>query len=164
MKHIDEAIYDLGQDKVIRKKKSVIAAVVVLAVGIAMVVASMAPGVRSSENMYTALVFLGWTLIVAGVVWALVVLFSKGARAYYVPTKEFLKRTEMYYDGDKFSQVAGCVNSGDFEKLASIEGGEGASVMVVLYQGRKGGVTMCQLLRYIPHNYEPECEMLIFEK
>lgn len=25
-------------------------------------------------------------------------------------------------------------------------------------------IILCQVFRYVPHNYEPECEMLIFEK
>jgi hypothetical protein len=75
-----------------------------------------------------------------------------------------LKRGEFYFDGEKFAEVADCVAKGDFQRLASIDGGVGASVMVVTYEGKKGGTRMCQLFRYIPHNYEPEGEMLVFER
>jgi hypothetical protein len=163
MKHIDEAIYELGTDKVIRKKGSVIGAIVVLVVGAAMVAVSMMPTVKDSENLYTAFVFLGWIMVLAGVIWVLATLFGGSGRAYHVPTKEFLKRRELYFDGEKYAEVAECVAAGDLARLAAIDGGVGASVMVVMYEGKKGGVRMCQLFRYIPHNYEPEGEMLVFK-
>lgn len=164
IKHIDEAIFDLGEQTIVKKRKSIVAAVIVLAIGIAMVVASMTPVVAANENLHAGVMFLGWTLLVAGVVWALTTFFGSGGRVYYLPTGEYLKRTEMFYDAEHFGVVAECVRNGDFSKLAQIEGGAGASVMVVFYQGRKGGVTICQLFRYVPHSYEPESEMLVFEK
>jgi hypothetical protein len=163
MKHIDVAIYELGTDRVIRKKGSVIGAIVVLLAGAAMVAVSMMPAVEASENLYTAFVFLGWVMVLAGIIWGLSVMFGGAGRAYHVPTKEFLKRSELYFDGEKYAEEADCVAKGDLARLAAIDGGVGASVMVVTYEGRKSGARMCQLFRYIPHNYEPEGEMLIFE-
>jgi hypothetical protein len=163
MKHIDEAIYELGTDRVIRKKGSVIGAIVVLLAGVAMVAVSMMPSVEASENLYTAFVFLGWVMVLAGVIWGLATLFGGSGRAYHVPSKEFLKRTELFFEGEKFAEVADCVAKGDFARLASIDGGVGASVSVVMYEGKQSGIRMCQLFRYIPHNYEPEGDMLIFE-
>lgn len=164
IKHIDEAIYELGPDKVIKKRKSVLPALIVLVVGAVMVAASFMPEVKASENLYTALVFMGWTVVAAGVVWALIVLLGGTGRPYYVPTGEFLKRTEMYYDPQHLGKVREHVSKGDFKKLAAIEGGMGTVVMVVLYQGKKTGSTICQVLTYIPHNYEPADPMLVFEK
>lgn len=164
IKHIDQAIFDLGEQTVVKRRKSIISAIAVLAAGMAMVVASMMPAVTANENLHAGIMFLGWALLAAGVIWALTTLFGSGGRVFYLPTREFLKRTEMFYDAEHFAVVAECVRSGDFKRLAQIEGGVGASVMVVFYQGRKGGVTICQLFRYIPHSYEPQSEMLVFEK
>ncbi len=164
IKHIDEAMYELGADKVIKKKKSVIPGLLTLVAGGAMVAAALMPSIKDTENLSFGLLFMGAIFAMTGLVLLVLVLAGSGGRPYYVPTKEFLKRIEMYYDGQLLGKVRECVGKGDFARLAEIDGGMGTGVMVVMYRGKKTGTTFCQVFDYIPHNYEPADEMLAFGK
>ncbi len=164
IKHIDGAIYELGADKVIKKKKSLIPGLFTLTVGAAMVAAALLPPVRGTENLSFGLIFMGVIFAIIGIVLLILVLAGSGGRPYHVPTREFLKRTELYYDSSHLGRVRECVGKGDFAGLAAIDGGLGTGVMVVMYRGSKTGITICQAFTYIPHNYEPADPMLIFEK
>ena len=164
IKHIDEAIYELGPGKVIKKKRNIIPSLALLLIGAAMIAVALMPLVKNIENLFFGLIFMGCVFAATGLVLLLIALLGSGGRPYYVPTGEFLKRTETYYDTQHLSKVRECVGKGDFKRLAEIDGGMGTAVMVVMYRGKKTGVTICQILTYIPHNYEPAEAMLIFEK
>ncbi len=164
IKHIDDAIYELGPDKVIKKKRSLMPGLLTLIVGAAMVAVALMPEIKNTENLSFGLLFMGAVFAIIGMILLVLVLAGSGGRPYYVPTREFLKRTEMYYDNQHLSKVRDCVGKGDFDRLSQIDGGMGTGVMVVIYRGKKTGMTFCQAFTYIPHNYEPADAMLVFEK
>ena len=163
-KHIDQAIYEMPDMQVVRRRKSLLPAFLLLVIGAAMITLCMtSPGVTANANLHASLLVCGWVLVLVGGIILLVRLFGKGSVPYNLTGREKLKRKEFYFETGKLPEVKDCLRRGDLEALGRIPRITTPVAVLVVYRGVTSGSLMCQPLEYIPHEYVPVAEMAIFK-
>lgn len=78
---ICEAMYALPGGVVVKRRKSQLRAAVLFIAGVALVVVNNMYGAELTNNMRSAIVFIGGLLILSGMVMAAIQLFGSGGRA-----------------------------------------------------------------------------------
>lgn len=138
-------------------KNSPIVSLAVVALGGLLFVVAMMVGSRSGA--YTALLFIGFLLLVAGVS----MFFLRKAVYKYLPTGELLQESTMYFDSAQKGDVESALENGDFNRLRFLSSGNSTlPLMLEFYCSKSGSCAMYQMYRYVPHYYEPLGEMQFY--
>ena len=161
---IDEAIYDLGDLHITRKKKNPLASIIVLLVGVGLTASVYTvEAIQSNANLSSALILIGGITAIIGLVKTLICLFHKGLPVYK-PTGERLRRFEFFYEAANRDRVCDCVRRGDFKALAEIPQSNTSAIIAILYKTPGDNIALAQVLEFIPHFHRPVMETQIFPK
>lgn len=162
-KTIDDAIYDVANEQVVKRRRNPAAAMLILVVGLAVMGLGYFAGNLLAPALSSAMILTGFVLAFAGVVKTVIDLSDKG-RPYYKPSGEKLRRYELIFDTPYLLKVCQCVNDGDLDALTGLPHGKSASVVAVIYKTAQNDVAMTQVFDHESRKRRPLTEMKIFEK
>ncbi len=161
---IDEAIYHVAGDQIVRKKRNPIKALLILILGIALIVAGYSvPAIHSNANLSSAAILIGGGIAIVGFVLTLVRLTGKGA-PFYLPTGKKLRRTELFFETALRNDVCDCVRTGNFGKLAELPRSDSSALIAIIYRTDDQDIALAQVLEFVPHHHQPITDTLIFQK
>lgn len=155
-KIIDDAIYEVAEQRIERCRKNPAAGLTVLAIGLLLSGAVYVVGYNTILGK--GLLLVGLILAAAGVV-RVALDFSCREKLYYTPSGSELRRYEIPFDTPYTMKVCQAVASGDLASLSGIPRGRTSSVRVVVYKSTDNGVIMTQVLQ----SQKPLTETRIFE-
>lgn len=110
---ICEAMYALPGAVVIRRRKSFLMPVLLVAAGIALLILNRSFRADLSNDLRSAIVFVGASLLLAGVAVLFARLFSAG-NPYYPAGRCYLRYEELFFEIYEKTAVARCVEEGGF--------------------------------------------------
>ncbi len=160
METIDNKIYDILGAEVERRKKPLLLPLISLALGCAFLGCAF---LCSDPNLYFGLLMWGVLvmLISAGVV--LVRLFGGNNVPFYVTGGERFHRIEKYYAYESLSELQACISRADSAALGKLKTVDASNVKLVCYNAPKSGLSICQIMTYVPHEYRPASEVVVMK-
>lgn len=159
-KTIDDAIYEIANEQIIKRRRNPAAAIIILVAGLAVIGIGYF-GERPAP--FSWMIIAGFIMALAGIVKIVIDLLDKG-RPYYKPNGEKLRRYELIFDTPYRLKVCQCVNEGDLDALTVLPHGKSASVVAVIYKTAQNDIAMTQVFDHDPRRRRPLTEMKMFEK
>ena len=120
---ICEAMYALPGGVVVKRRKSQLRAAVLFIAGVALVVVNNMYGAELTNNMRSAIVFIGGLLILSGMVMAAIQLFGSGGVPFHKDKHCYLVFEELYFDRGVRADVVQSVENGAVDRLLGPHGG-----------------------------------------
>lgn len=160
---ICEAICALPDGAVVRRHKSFWMPVVLLLAGAALIAVNQVSGAELTNNLRSALVFVGGTLAVVGLMVMLVRIFGGGV-PYHEQTKSYLRYEELYFDRKWWREVASYVEGGDVKRLRALERSRVPAVAVAMYSTPDGRFSAMQAFEYADLEYRPMSELKVVNR
>jgi hypothetical protein len=157
MKYIDNEIYNILDGAIVRRRKSIVIPMIMLALGI---VAFVGGFVITDGDLSFGLMLCGVIVALSGGAMVLMRTTGQQFAPYYTPTKEPLRRREIYYPYSKLELVREALSAKRHPESWGIESVESSNLKMVCYEAPKGGVCFCQIQMYIPHEYSPIGEIV----
>ena len=154
---IEEYLKNGTNDKIGRYRKSPVAGILVLIIGIAVLIVSLKIALPDALKM--TLLTLGALGLIAGF---LMLVFGAAGNSYqYLPTRSPLKHYRRYINTADRQQAINCLTTGDFTHLGDIRQEASTSAMVVAYVSRDGACAILQLMEYVPHHFQASTPVLV---
>lgn len=158
---ICEAMYALPGEVVVRRRKSLLIPAVLLVAGVAMLVLNHIYGAGLSNNMRSALVFLGGSLALAGMITLAARFFSAEGAPYYRAGRRYLRYDELYFERGLSAEVKECIAQGDAERLFALPHAQVPAVAVAVYRTPDNRFAAMQAFEYADLEYRPLTELRI---
>ena len=117
---ICEAMYALPGGVVVKRRKSQLRAAVLFIAGVALVVVNNMYGAELTNNMRSAIVFIGGLLILSGMVMAAIQLFGSGGVPFHKDKHCYLVFEELYFDRGVRADVVQSVENGAVDRLLGL--------------------------------------------
>lgn len=117
---ICEAMYALPGGVVVKRRKSQLRAAVLFIAGVALVVVNNMYGAELTNNMRSAIVFIGGLLILSGMVMAAIQLFGSGGVPFHKDKHCYLVFEELYFDRGVRADVVQSVEDGAVDRLLGL--------------------------------------------
>ena len=157
MKYIDNEIYNMLDGAIVRRRKSIVIPMIMLVVGLAAFVGGF---MTADGDLSFGLMLCGVIVAVWGGAMVLMRTTGQQFAPYYTPTSEPLRRREVYYPYAKLELVREALNAKRHPETWGIESVNSSNLKMVCYEAPKGGVYICQLMVYVPHEYSPIGEII----
>ena len=158
---ICEAMYALPGEVVVRRRKSLLIPAVLLVAGVAMLVLNNMYGAGLSNNMRSALVFLGGSLALAGMITLAARFFSSEGAPYYRAGRCYLRYEELYFERGLSAEVRKCIAQGDVGRLFALPHAQVPAVAVAVYRTPDNRFAAMQAFEYTDLEYRPLTELRI---
>lgn len=152
---ICEAMYALPGELVVRRRKSLLVPAVLLLAGVAILVLNNLYGAGLTNNLRSAMVFVGGSLALVGMITLAARFFSAEGAPYYRPGRSYLRFDELYFERGAASSVVDCVSEGDVQRLFTMPHARVPAVAVAVYHTRDNGFAVMQAFEYTDLEYRP---------
>ncbi|MDL2320011.1 hypothetical protein LJC45_02630 [Alistipes sp. OttesenSCG-928-B03] len=163
-KNIDEAIYDMAAERIVRRKANPMISLAMLFAGLALIVTVYFIGNTGLHpNLESAMLLGGILIAFAGAVKIVIDLTGKGAPVH-VESGSKLRRYELTFDMPYKLKVLECVNDGDLDALTCLPRGNSAAITVVIYKSADNEVAFTQAFGRESRDNRPLTETRYFEK
>ena len=160
-----EALYALPDNIIVKRRKSVIAPVVSIALGAFMVVTGyVIPESKTSADWHSSLLLLGAIVAIVGFVMMLGRLFGGEGRPCLGDVGEPLKISELSFARMQMREVMEAIDSGDIDALLAISESSVAAVTVAMCRTSDGRFVVCQPFEYVEMEYRPLRDIKILKK
>ena len=113
-------MYALPGGVVVKRRKSQLRAAVLFIAGVALVVVNNMYGAELTNNMRSAIVFIGGLLILSGMVMAAIQLFGSGGVPFHKDKHCYLVFEELYFDRGVRADVVQSVENGAVDRLLGL--------------------------------------------
>ncbi|MBQ4279917.1 MAG: hypothetical protein IJC16_08200 [Rikenellaceae bacterium] len=160
---IDEALYEVADGTVIRKKRNLVIPAVVMVVGALIAAFSDRIDIFFPRvDLAAALMLSGGVLCITGLINLIVDATSKTGVPVFAETGEKLQRHQLFYDTHKKGELCNCFESGDFSKLSKIDKSSVSAVILTVYSTKSGSMAMAQVSEFVPHQFVPVTGIKMF--
>ena len=161
---ICEAMYALPGGVVVKRRKSQLRAAVLFIAGVALVVVNNMYGAELTNNMRSAIVFIGGLLILSGMVMAAIQLFGSGGVPFHKDKHCYLVFEELYFDRDVRADVVQSVENGAVDRLLGLARANVPALTVALYRTPDNSFAAMQAFEYADLEYKPLTRLNIVDK
>lgn len=161
---ICEAMYALPGDVVVKRRKSPVFPLALLLAGVAMIVLNNRYGAELTNNMRSALVFIGGTLALAGLIASAAKIFGTGGVPYHRGGHCYLRYEELYFERGSRGEVMQSVADGAVERLLGMGHAKVPALTVALYRTPDNRFAALQAFEYDDLEYKPLTELKIVDK
>lgn len=141
-----------GRVVVCRRRTPFVPALVALA-GAAMIAANHVWAAELTDNVRSALVFVGGVLLFAGAGLLCARLFGRGGIPFHPGSKRFLRYEEWYFEPKDKPEVVRCVREGDLRRLQTMARSRIPAVAVAIYATPDGQFAALQAFEYADLEY-----------
>ena len=144
--------------KIVRKKNSPIIAILILAIGIALLV--MMRYLKMSDSLMTTCLTLGFITTAVGFI--LTAMTFSGALTHYIylPTKSPMKDKKVYLSTDEYNGIVSLIESGNIHSLTTLNTVVSSNCALRILASRDGACLLVQAGRFDSNNFEPETQVL----
>ena len=146
-------MYALPGEVVVRRRKSLVLPAALFVAGVVLLVLNHVYGAELSNNMRSALVFLGGSLAAR--------FFSAEGAPYYRAGRCYLRYDELYFERGLAAEVRECVAQGDAERLFALPHAQVPAVAVAVYRTPDNRFAAMQAFEYADLEYRPLTELRI---
>ena len=161
MKYIDNEIYNMLDGAIVRRRKSIIIPLIMLIAGVAAFVGGF---MTEDGDLSFGLMLSGVIIALSGGAMVLMRTTGQQFAPYYTPTSEPLRRKEIYYPYAKLELVREALSAKRHPEAWGIESVDSSNLKMVCYEAPKGGVCICQIMIYVPHEYTPLDEIVLINR
>ena len=155
---ICEAMYALPGGVVVKRRKSQLRAAVLFIAGVALVVVNNMYGAELTNNMRSAIVFIG------GMVMAAIQLFGSGGVPFHKDKHCYLVFEELYFDRGVRADVVQSVEDGAVDRLLGLARANVPALTVALYRTPDNSFAAMQAFEYADLEYKPLTRLNIVDK
>ena len=152
---ICEAMYALPEGLVVKRRKSLLSAILLIALGVTFIVLNKFYADSMSHNLQSALVFSGGVLLVLGVIVGSIRLFGSGGDPYYKGDNTRLCYNELYFDRLSRDEVLSVIREGAVKRLFDLPHIDVPAIVVVVYRTIDCRFAVMQAYEYVDLEYRP---------
>lgn len=152
---ICEAMYALPGEVVVRRRKSLVMPAALFVAGAALLVLNHIYGAGMTNNLRSALVFVGGSLLLAGMITLAARLFSAEGTPYYRPGRCYLRYDELYFERSDTQAVEQCIAGGDVQRLFTLNHAQVPAISVAVYHTPDNRFAAMQAFEYTDLEYRP---------
>ena len=161
IKDFNEALYASSNGAVVERRKSIVAPILVLLAGMALLVANyFIENGSDANNLKSTLVLVGGAVTLVGVVMCGINIFGSGA-PYHTTDKCFLVRKQYSIDRSQEKEAVNAVKSADRLALDVIEESDIAGVSVLCYYSPRSRFCAMQAFAYEEFVYKAITELQV---
>lgn len=157
------ALYALPAGTVVKRRKSLFVPLLIAVAGGGLLVVNTFLEGAALDNQKSAVVFVGGTLLLVGLLWLVVRLGAQGV-PYHLPSKSYMRFDELYFDRSLQSEVTGRLEAGDLDGLLRLPRQTIPAVAVMLCRTRDNTLAAGRAFAYAELEYKPLGEMNIMDK
>ncbi|MEG1700216.1 MAG: hypothetical protein RR270_02930 [Alistipes sp.] len=158
---ICEALYALPGSVVVKHRKPLLFPGVLLVAGVAMIVLNNVFVAEISNNISSALVFVGGLAAAMGVVFLLARLFGSNGVPFHQGNRCYLHYDEFYFDRKVRTEVMQSVGEGNVKRLLEMEHAQVPALAVAVYRTPDNRFAAMQAFEYADLEYRPLTELKI---
>lgn len=160
-KLIDEVLAEVAPDKIVMHRRSPLAAIIVLLVGIVLLILNFTASGDNESGLQAGAALGGIVACGVGVAMLILAFTGKKNRPYSIAERKALHKTTTFYSFADRDKVAEAVRNNDLKALAKVPTSQSAAVLHICWATPSGKLRVEQVQEYIPHRYEPVTEVLV---
>ncbi len=161
-KLIEEVLYEVAPDKIIKRRRSPLWSMVLVVVGVVlMMLKSEDPETNGANGLLAGALLTGVVCVVVGVVLTFRALTGKGGVPWSVDERCRLRKCTTFYSFENRDLVADCVRSNDRRTLAKVPVSQSAAVLLISWSTPSGRLRVEQVQEFVPHRYQPVTEVFV---
>ncbi len=160
---ICEAMYALPNGVVVRRRKSLLIPVVLFVAGVALLMVNMSVGAELTNNLRSALVFIGGGLALGGMITFVGRTFGAHGVPYYAQGRCYLRYDELYFERAHRDVVAQYVEAGRLQQLLAMNQTHVPAIAVAIYRTPDNRFAAMQAFEYTELEYRPLTGLKIVE-
>lgn len=161
---ICEAMYALPGGVVVKRRRSQLLPAVLFLAGVALVVVNNIYGAELTNNVRSSVVFIGGSLIVAGMVMAAIQIFGAGGVPFHKDKHCYLVFEELYFDRGIRADVVQSIEDGTVDRLLGLGRAKVPALTVALYHTPDNRFAAMQAYEYADLEYKPLTKLKIVDK
>lgn len=158
---INEVLAEVAPNEIVMRRRSPLAALVVLCVGAILLVLNFTANSDHESGLQAGAALGGVTACGIGVVMLALTFTGKKSQPWSLAERKPLRKTTTFYSFADRDKVADAVRRNDRKALADIPVSQSAAVMHICWATPSGKLRVEQVQEYIPHRYEPVTEVLV---
>lgn len=162
-KLIDEVLAEVAPDKIVMHRRSPLAAIIVLFVGVLLLVLNSTASGDHESGLQAGAAIGGVIACGVGVVMMILTFTGKKNMPYSVAERKALRKTTNFYSFTDRDKVAEAVRNNNHKALDKIPTSQSAAVLHICWATPSGKLRIEQVQEYIPHRYEPVTEVLVHQ-
>lgn len=155
-------MYALQSGVVVKRRKPLLIPMLLLLAGAALLVMNNLYGAEVSNNLRSAVVFIGGLTALVGLVGTVVRLVGSGGIPYHKGDRCYLRYEELYFDRKAWQEVTECVQRGEVARLLSMPHSGVPAVTVSLYHTPDNRIAAMQAYEFMDLEYKPLSEIKVF--
>lgn len=152
---ICEAMYALQGGVVVRRQKSLIPSIIVIAVGVALVVLYFTKMESWSNNLASSVILVAGATLLVGLLMACTRLADKEGYPVLSRTGKPLRYVERFFPAERRTEVQRYVEEGSLKRVAALPEGEASAIAVAIYHSADGRFSAMQAYEYVGFEYLP---------
>ena len=155
-----EAMYSMMKGVVEPRRRSMAAPALIAALGVALLLVNgfLIENAVDNSNLKSALVLFGVTLLIVGIVYAIV---RQSGAPYHLQDRCFLCKKELKFYKERREEVVDLVKRADFTTLQQLPEDGVSAVTVVLYSSPRSGFCAAQVFEYEEMEMHPASDLII---
>lgn len=158
---ICEAMYALPGGVVVKRRKPMLVPALLLVAGVAMLVLNNLYGASLTNNLRSAVVFVGGALALAGMVLLAARMFGSDGVPFHKNGHCYLLYDELYFDRASRGEVMQAIAEGKAEKLLTMSHAHVPALTVALYRTPDNRFAAMQAYEYADLEYRAVTELKI---
>lgn len=159
-----EAMYALPSGVVVRRKKSYLPSLAILAVGVALIVLYFLMHSNWSNNLASSLILVAGAAVLIGGLMFVTRLTDREGRPALAATGKPLRYVERYFRVEQRAEISRLVEEGSLARLFATPDGQVSGIAVALYHSPDGAFAAMQAYEYIDFEYRAITPIKIVER
>lgn len=152
---ICEELYSLPGGMIERRRKSLLMPGLLFIAGVALIVVNNLFGEAISNNVSSALVFIGGAMALAGLIMLAARLFASQGVPYYKDGRCFLRYDELYFEPTSRGEMLQSIADGEVAKLLAMKHAQVPVLTVAIYRTPDNRFAALQAFEYADLEYRP---------
>ncbi len=162
-KMLCEALYALPGGVVVRRKKSLLPSLIVMAVGIALVVFYYLSLDAMSNNLASSLILAAGGVLLVGILMLMSRIFDNEGHPALAATGEKLRYEERFFPLDERAAIQRHIDQGDLLHLLAKNEGQVSSIAVAILYSADRRIAAMQGYEYLGFEYRPITGIKVLE-
>lgn len=153
--NLSEALYALPGGVVVRRKKSPVLSLVVLAIGIGLIVLYFFTKDTMGDNLASSLIMAAGAVTLVGGLMLTSCLVDTEGRPVIQATGERLRYKELYFPQEQRAEVQRLIDEGSVKRILATTSSQSSSIAVAIFYSAELHVVSMQAYEYIGYEYRP---------
>lgn len=153
--NLSEALYALPGGVVVRRKKSPVLSLVVLAFGIGLIVLYFFTKDTMGDNLASSLIMAAGAITLVGGLMLTSCLVDTEGKPAIQATGERLRYKELYFPQEQRAEVQRLIDEGLIKRILAATNGQSSGIAVAIYHTSDLRIASMQAYEYIGYEYRP---------